>query len=366
MVDIVCAEPFNLGLSLEATHSFDRSPGAPTSSGVADASPAVLRLGVRLNGRPTLLEVRQASDRPAVLKAESRPASPSQPVRRLVERVVNASLDLHPFYALVAEHEVLGPATRALWGLKPFRPVHLFDMLVLAIIEQQISLVAARHIRGRLVERFGDVIEDFPVFPRAETLAEVPLEALIDCGLSRRKAEYVHSVAGEIVSGALDLDELEKASPDTARSRLAALRGFGSWSADYVLVRGLGRMDVVPADDLGVRAVLGRALADGRRLSAKEVGVMLAPFSPHRGLATFYLLVADRLALGGAWPATSRGGSGPATSRGGTRRGTDQRGADERHRDRKGAENRPLTAGVGLSREGRRPGLSTRATTGKG
>ena len=209
--------------------------------------------------------------------------------------MVNAGLDLKPFYEHAAAHRVLGPLTRSLRGLKPFRPASLFDMLVTAVIEQQISLAAARQIRARLISRFGDEVEGEPVFPAPETLAGAPLDELTECGLSHRKAEYVKGVSTEIVEGTLDLDELEKASSDEVRARIDALRGFGPWSAEYVLIRGLARADAVPVDDLGVRTVVGKLLGDGSRPTAAEAAALLAPLAPYRGLAAFYLLVAGRL-----------------------------------------------------------------------
>ncbi len=297
MVHVSCASPYDLDLSLRAMRSFRMGPAmAAGSAGGGEGPSPALRLGVRMDDRPTLLEVRQASLEPAVLAATASPPVPSSAIRRLVERVVNAALDLGPFYDLVAEHKVLGPLTRELRGLKPFRPAGLFEMLVMAVTEQQISLAAAQHIQARLIERFGEEIEGLSVFPRAETLVEAPLDALTACGLSRRKAEYVSGVAQKVATGTLDLDALEMASDDEVRSRISALRGFGLWSADYILVRGLGRVDVVPIDDLGVRRVLGDLLGDGRRPTPAEAEKMLVWFAPYRGLATFYLLVASRLA----------------------------------------------------------------------
>jgi DNA-3-methyladenine glycosylase II len=257
---------------------------------------AALREGVRINGQPTLLEIRQVKVAPPVVRAEARPARASPAgLRAMVARVVNADLDLTPFYHLAAGHPVLGPLTRSFHGIKPFRPASLFEMLVTAIIEQQISLVAAYRIRERLVARFGDEVEGEPVFPAPETLAAAPLDELTACGLSRRKAEYTMGVAGQIVDGGLDLDQLEKASSEEVKERIVAIRGFGSWSADYVLIRGLARPDAVPVDDLAVRTVVGKLLGDGSRPSSEETGALLAPLAPYRGLATFYLLVASRL-----------------------------------------------------------------------
>jgi DNA-3-methyladenine glycosylase II len=209
--------------------------------------------------------------------------------------VVNAKMDLKPFYRLATGHPIVGPIARAFHGLKPFRPASLFEMLVTAVTEQQISMIAAGRIRARLIERFGDRVEEEPVFPGPGALARASLEELKGCGLSRRKAEYIRDLAGTIVSGELDLEALEEAASDVVRARIVALRGFGPWSAEYILIRGLARPDAVPYEDLGVRTVLGKLLGDGSRSGTAEAERLLAPFAPYRGLAVFYLLVAARL-----------------------------------------------------------------------
>ena len=308
-VDIECRGPFDLSLSLRAMRSFSRTaaelraepplvpdgPGASAPGGEPSTA-QILREGVRMGGRPTVLEVRQTQAEPPVVRAEARPApGSSADLAAMAGRVVNAGLDLAPFYEVAAGHAVLGPLTRTLHGAKPFRPSGLFEMLVTAIIEQQISLVAAYRIRERLVARFGDEAEGEPVFPAPETLATAPLEHLTACGLSGRKAEYTVGVAGQIVDGSLDLERLEVASNEEVKERLVALRGFGNWSADYVLIRGLARPDAVPVDDLAVRTIIGKWLGDGSRPSPEQTAALLAPLAPYRGLAAFYLLVASSL-----------------------------------------------------------------------
>src|SRR5205807_7824511 len=69
--------------------------------------------------------------------------------------LVSADLDLGPFYRIVEPHPIMGPIAKALRGLKPLRPLTLFEMAIIAITEQQLSLAAAFHIRTRLIERFG-------------------------------------------------------------------------------------------------------------------------------------------------------------------------------------------------------------------
>lgn len=287
-MDIACREPFDFGLSLRAMKSFGL---AHPQAGVAAAEP-VLRMGVRLGGVPTLLLMRQRGPSSAVMTAEARPAAASPAsLRDMAARVLSADLDLQPFYDLAAGHPVMGPLTRALHGLKGFRPAAPFDMLVIAVIEQQISLMAAHHIRGRLVARFGAEVEGEPVFPTAAALAAASLDELTACGLSRRKAEYVSDLAVKVAGGQFDLEALEEAPSDEVRERIMALRGFGPWSADYFLIRGLARPDALPADDLGIRTIVGKMLGDGSRPSAAQVATLLAPLAPYRGLAAFYLLV---------------------------------------------------------------------------
>jgi DNA-3-methyladenine glycosylase II len=173
--------------------------------------------------------------------------------------------------------------------LKPFRPDSLFEMAVLAVTEQQISTKAAHSIQKRLLERFGREVDGLPLFPSAETLAEASSESLRDIGLSGRKTEYIQGLARQTASGEFDLQALCGLGNDEVRRRISGLRGFGRWSADYILVRGLGRPDVVPADDLGIQKIVGAYFAGGARLTARQVTETLAPYRPWRGLAVFYL-----------------------------------------------------------------------------
>jgi DNA-3-methyladenine glycosylase II len=168
-------------------------------------------------------------------------------------------------------------------------------MLVIAITEQQLSLAAAFHIRQRLVERFGRRLGGIWFFPTPARLAEVPLSALKACGLSGRKAEYVAALAGGVAAKRLDLAALKAMSDAEARDLLAHQRGLGDWSIDYILARGLTRLDCLPAGDVGLRRVVGRYFAGGRRLLPEELQRALAPFAPFRSLAAYYLAVHARL-----------------------------------------------------------------------
>ncbi len=279
-------EPYDFDFTLNSIASFSSDPGRGR---------AFLRVAARMDQQPALITIQQKSRQPLELEVSCSIPGQAQAAVESARWILFADLDLNPFYRLAQDHPVLGTVTRRLHGVKPTRPVSLFEMLVTAIIEQQISLAAANKIRSRLVERFGDPIDGLWVFPGPERLAQAGMEELQSCGLSQRKAEYAGDIARQIQSGALDLEALIKLPDQEVRETLLNLRGFGPWSADYFLIRGLARPDSVPVDDLAVRSVVGKYLGDGSRASAAQVSERLSPFTPYRGLAAFYLLVHDRL-----------------------------------------------------------------------
>lgn len=284
-IEIAPQGPYDLALSLKVAASFAPQPAE---------DPSVLRMAVRTGDKPVVMRVRQVQEHPPLLQVAGPSSGVLGRLKEVAAWVLFAELNLEPFYALLRAHPRLAPLAVRLRGLKPTRPASLFEMAVIAITEQQISLAAAYHIRSRVIERFGDRVEDLWAFPTPERLAQAPLEELLACGLSHGKAEYIHDLAQKTADGSLDLDVLKQMPDDEARSWIVRLRGFGRWSAEYILVRGLGRPDCVPADDLGIRSVAGAALGDGSRMTPEELRQALQPFAPYRGLAAFYLLADSR------------------------------------------------------------------------
>jgi DNA-3-methyladenine glycosylase II len=213
----------------------------------------------------------------------------------MAEWVLRADLDLRPFYRKASKDPLFKTVVGRLQGVKPMRPVSLFEMVIIAITEQQISLAVAQKIRARLVERFGEIIDGLRLFPTPAILATASQAELRACGLSQRKAEYIIDVSGQVADGTLDLENLKRLSDDDVRTVITRIRGFGRWSADYILSRGLGRPDIVPADDLGIQTIAGKYLGDGDRLTANQVIEVFNPYAPFRGLAMFYLLAYHRL-----------------------------------------------------------------------
>ena len=125
-----------------------------------------------------------------------------------------------------------------------------FQMLVRSITAQQISGVAARSIMRRL----EGTIKPAPITPAA--VADCGEESLRRAGYSARKASYLLGLALEVLDGSLDFDALATRPDDEIVDRLTKLRGIGIWTAQMYLIFCLGRPDVLPYDDLGVRQAL--------------------------------------------------------------------------------------------------------------
>src|SRR5207247_2092167 len=110
-------------------------------------------------------------------------------------------------------------------------------------------------------------------------------------GFSRQKGRAIIELAQSVAAGQLDLEALASLPDDEAVRRLCELRGVGRWTAEYVLLRGLGRTHVFPGDDVGARNNLQRWLRLAKPLDYRTVRRVLSLWEAHAGLAYFHLLL---------------------------------------------------------------------------
>ena len=152
------------------------------------------------------------------------------------------------------------------------------------ITGQQLSVLAARAIYGRLTERFGGR----PPTPQ-EILDDDPEELRAAAGLSRAKVSFLRSLAEHVLSGELELERLDALSDEDVSAELTAVKGIGQWSADMFLMFHLERADVLPVGDLGIRRAMERAYGLPGLPEPDEMEQIAAPWRPHRTLACRYL-----------------------------------------------------------------------------
>jgi DNA-3-methyladenine glycosylase II len=183
---------------------------------------------------------------------------------------------------LAAIIEETGPLDDARQG-RPDREDH-YGALVRTIVGQQLSVLAARAIYGRLTDRFGGR----PPTP-AEILADDPEELKAAAGLSRAKVGYLRSLAEHVISGELELERLDELADEDVIAELIAVKGLGMWSAQMFLMFHLERPDVLPVGDLGIRRAIERAYSLDELPEAAAIEKIAEPWRPHRTLACRYL-----------------------------------------------------------------------------
>ena len=229
-------------------------------------------------------------------------AEEKQAVTVALERLLGHRIDLAAFYRLASRDADLGPLARRFRGMKPPRFPSVFEGVVNGIACQQLTLTLGIHLLNRLAENHGLGMAikggSSHAFPRPEDLANLTPETLRPLGFSRQKGRAMIELAGIGAEGRADLEGLRVFPDQDALARLNQLRGVGRWTAEYVLLRCLGRLHVFPGDDVGARNNLQRWLGRDQPLDYAEVGRVLARWQPYQGLVYFHLLL-NRLAEAG-------------------------------------------------------------------
>lgn len=199
-------------------------------------------------------------------------------------------LDPGRFEAQLSRDPALRPLVESQRGLRlPLLP-DPFNALVWAILGQQVTLAFACTLRRRLVERWGEPVEEglwLPPLP--ETLAGLDMADLLPLGLTRARAATLIAAAQAVASGVLPRDPRPGLSAPRLERLLLSIPGVGPWTAQYVLMRGYGFADCVPVGDSGLSAGLRDFFALEARPSPAETARLMEPFAPHRSLATFHL-----------------------------------------------------------------------------
>lgn len=219
----------------------------------------------------------------------------------LLRRLLGLDVDLDDFYRMAAADPELAPLAQRWRGLRPPRFPSVFETLANAIACQQITLTVGITLLNRLIEAYGRTYPEpgaadgsvsvSNAFPTPQALAGVSPESLRSLGFSRQKAHCLIELATAIADGSLDFSALEALDNAGAVRFLRRLHGVGRWSAEYVLLRALGRLDVFPGDDVGARNTLQRWLGRAEKLDYEGVRQATARWQPYSGMVYFHLLL---------------------------------------------------------------------------
>ena len=223
-------------------------------------------------------------------------------VEEAVCSLFNLHFDLTPFYDEVKADRIMATMTRHLRGLKSPTTPTVFEALVDSIIEQQIALNVAHGLERTVIKTFGDTLtlKDavYYAYPTPHNVAGGTVEQLRNCGLSMRKAEYIHGIATSIVRGELGLEHF-KTYEDAGEiiTEMTKIRGIGVWTAELTMLRGMHKLEAMPADDLGLRRHIAHYYCNDHKITGAEAREIAEKWGTWKGLAAYYLILANRLGV---------------------------------------------------------------------
>jgi DNA-3-methyladenine glycosylase II len=172
---------------------------------------------------------------------------------------------------------------------------------VRAIIFQQLAGRAAQAIYDRFVGLFPGVR-----FPSPRQVMEAEAETMRGAGLSRQKLLYIRDLARHVHDGEINFRRFPGMDDEEIIDHLVRVRGIGRWTAEMFLMFNLGRPDVFPADDLGVRNAIVRIYRMKQPPKPRELREFGERWRPYRSVAVWYLWQSVRLQLTGSQPPARR------------------------------------------------------------
>jgi DNA-3-methyladenine glycosylase II len=212
----------------------------------------------------------QGLEGPTVL-ADAGPAAPSLALNVALQHLIAAD----PVLKGLSEQYVT----------QSIRPdPRLFRTLVRSIVSQQLSGAGAAAIMRRVEALFP---EEAPM--SAAGLANLDDDTLRATGLSRAKVAALQDLAAHVLDGRLDLERLDELSDEEVIQELVAVRGIGRWTAEMFLIFSLGRPDVLPVDDYGVRNAVKRAYGLEELPNKRDLTTIATPWHPYCSAASLLL-----------------------------------------------------------------------------
>ncbi len=263
---------------------------------------------ISIQGKPFEISVRQEDHRQpprlvATIAGDRRAGlSARREIARMLTRMLGLEVDLAPFYQMAAGDPRLRGLARKYRGLKPVRFPTVFEALANAFACQQFTMAAGLQLLNRLA-RLGSVTMEAQSgrvfgFPRPSDLLRLPPRTFGKLGFSRQKTRAFRDLCRGILAGHFDVETLRDSSNEEAMRFLLGLRGVGRWTAEYVLLRGLGHLDVFPGDDVGAQNRLAKWLHRSRPMNYSSVRRVLEPWQPYAGFLYFHMLMESLAAAG--------------------------------------------------------------------
>ncbi len=213
----------------------------------------------------------------------------------ITQKMFGVSVDVQAFSEQVAQDPVMWNMAGHFLGVKPTRFPTVFEALVTAITCQRTSLDAGIELLNHITETYGLAFNDgddvMHGFPRSEDLVNVTEIDLGKLGFGTRKARAILTLSAGIENGTIKLEQLELMSNSDAFAYLRKQPGVSRWAAEYTMIRGLGMLDVFPADDPLATGYLRQMLKLTRKPAYEDVKLLARAWHPYEGFVYLHLLL---------------------------------------------------------------------------
>jgi DNA-3-methyladenine glycosylase II len=183
----------------------------------------------------------------------------------------------------------LAPLFKQYSGMPLICDFDLYSCMMKTIIHQQLNIRFAYTLTERFVKQFGTEKDGVWVYPSAETVSKLDYEDLRNLQFSQRKAEYVIDTSKLIAEGKLDLNELAIMSDEECIEELVKVRGIGYWTAENILLFGLGRQNLFPVKDIGIQNALKNLYNLEEKPTIEKMLCYSEGWSPYKSYASLYL-----------------------------------------------------------------------------
>jgi 3-methyladenine DNA glycosylase/8-oxoguanine DNA glycosylase len=263
--------------------------------GLAPVRNGVLQRLVHEDEQPIHIRVAQLRSGNVLFGAQAEDQGAAMRAIERMRRALGIDLDLRPFHDSFRRDPLIGTALRANPTLRPAGRPHAFEAFAWAVTEQLIEYERAVAIQRRMVAALGrrDPVSRLRDSPAAAKFGGASAARLESFDLSASRALTLIRASRAIAAGRIDVDTLDPDAQEEGWRRLRAIRGVGSWTVEIMALTGQGRLDQIPAGDLGFIKLVGRLLSGGdpnARASEDQVREFFAPYGAWQGLAGVYAL----------------------------------------------------------------------------
>lgn len=248
-----------------------------------------------VDGKTILVKVSAHGQQQLLVHVLNRRLLPLQAsaIIRYMEDWFDLKTNLQPFYQMAEKDQLLQPLVRKFFGYRMVSIPDLFESLCWAIIGQQINLTFAYKLKRNFVLAFGTKYtwrgKTCYHFPSPQAVAALSPVALLELQFSRQKAEYVINVARIMRSGNLSKENLSLLSFQDALKELILIKGIGSWTANYVLMKTFHFPNAFPLLDAGLQQAIRKHLHLGPKISSQQIEKLFKKYAGWEAYATLYL-----------------------------------------------------------------------------